>query len=98
MNGTNMTAAQALALPLEFNGQPFKYDEELIMVTDAVAPIRPVIEIANKLQVLRLRQDIQRLCGYLQSNFVPNGNRNWLRDEQAMGTLLRLDLMVERYV
>lgn len=98
MNGTNMTAAQALALPLEYQGEPFRYDKEFIMVTDAVAPIKPVNEIADKLRVMQIRGDIENLTQYLQNNFVPNGNENWLRDENEMRTLLRLDLMVERYL
>lgn len=97
MNGKGITAAEALALPLEFEGQSYAYDEELIVVTDAVTPIKPIDPIAHKLQVLRLRQDVDYLTTYLQHNLVPNGNDLWLRDEKVMNTLLRLDLMVERY-
>lgn len=66
-----------------------------IVVTDAVRPFTDCSPIANKLTVLPLQPEIERLVAYLKYNFVQPENDDWLRNQQEMGTLLRLDLSVE---
>lgn len=67
-----------------------------IVVTDAVHPLNDVSAIADKLQVLRLDEDIHHLIQFLQQYPVEPDNHEWLRDSEKTGTLWRLDLSVEQ--
>ena len=68
-----------------------------VVITDAVQPLVDVGLIQDKLRVIPLGQEITRLIGYLQRNLVKSKDPNWLRDSSQTGTLLELDLRVERY-
>ena len=89
LRGREETAAQLLAKPLK---QPF--DQEEIIVSDAVSPVRSIEPIKDKLTVLPLAGGIGKTVSYLQQNPIPL-NERWLR-EPAAG-LLELNLVREEY-
>jgi len=68
-----------------------------VIITNAVEPQINVERIKHKLKVVNLKDDIQALMVYLQENLVKPEDPSWLRDHIQTGTLLELDLAVERY-
>lgn len=68
-----------------------------VIITDAVQPLTDVEPIRHKLRIIPLQDEIVSLVRYLQRNLVRPGDPDWLRDSSETGTLLELDLRVERY-
>ena len=66
-----------------------------ITTTDAVSPLLDLTPIQQKLDVIPLEPDLQKLVHFLQNNLVRPGDPQWLRNSDQTGTLLRLDLSVE---
>lgn len=69
-----------------------------IVVTDAVRPLTDCSPIQQKLEVLPLQPEIERLVAHLKHNFIQPENSDWLRNPDETGSLLRLDLSVEHEV
>ncbi|MBI5620100.1 hypothetical protein HY950_04015 [Candidatus Gottesmanbacteria bacterium] len=67
-----------------------------VIITDAIRPLTDVAPIAHKLEVIPLEPDIRAIAEYLQGHLVEPNNSDWLRNSQETGTLLRLDLSIER--
>lgn len=67
-----------------------------ILITDAVQPLTDLAPIANKIRVISLRPHIESLIEYLKHNWMPL-SENWMRDPAQTGTLLSLNLSVEKH-
>ncbi len=67
-----------------------------ILITDAVQPIADLAPIADKIRIISLESEIEALVGYLRQNWIPL-SQSWLRDPNQTGTLLSLDLAVEKH-
>lgn len=67
-----------------------------ILITDAVQSQADLTPIADKIRVISLRPEIKTLINYLRQNWIPR-DEFWLRDPNQTGTLLSLDLAVEKH-
>lgn len=67
-----------------------------ILITDAVQPLADLTPIAEKIRIISLKPEIEALVGYLRQNWIPL-SESWLRDPHQTGTLLSLDLAVEKH-
>lgn len=68
-----------------------------IISTNAVAPINDLAPIKDKLRIIRLEPQIEKLIEYLQKKLTDRNNPKWLGSLEETGTYLELDLRVERY-
>lgn len=68
-----------------------------VIITDAFEPIANLARIKHKVRMISLREEINKLIGYLKNNLVSRGSPNWLAVPEEAGGDLVLDLTVEEY-
>lgn len=68
-----------------------------VIVTDAVEPLIDVAPIRHKLEVISLQPEISQLVDHLRTNLTRPNDLGWLTNPSQTGTLLKLDLSIERY-
>ncbi|MFH0943304.1 MAG: hypothetical protein V1810_03975 [Candidatus Beckwithbacteria bacterium] len=67
-----------------------------IIITDAIQPLVDLTLISEKIRIFSLKPEIKALTDFLKSNWVPL-SPDWLRNPRLTGTLLSLDLTVEKH-